>query len=223
MGFQIAIDGPSGSGKSSVAKAVAKELGYIYIDTGAMYRAVGLFILDNGIGFDSAEAIEAQLEKIDIKIIYENAAQKIIMNGTDVTKLIRTQPVADASSKVATVEGVRLKLVDIQRALAEDHNVIMDGRDIGTHVLPDADIKIYLDADVEARTMRRCNELGELNIVFDYNQVKKEILSRDDNDINRKYSPLRRAPDAVLVDTSNLNPDEVKNKILRMIADKLKG
>ncbi|MDR2904118.1 MAG: (d)CMP kinase [Clostridiales bacterium] len=223
MGVQIAIDGPSGSGKSSVAKAVAKELGFIYIDTGAMYRAVGLFILEKEIRFEDIGAIIEELENIDLKIVYENAEQKIFMNGKDVTKRIRTQSVADASSKVAVIAEVRRKLVDIQRMLAENHNVIMDGRDIGTHVLPTADLKIYLDADVAARTKRRCSELRGLNLSFDYHQVKKEILSRDDNDFNRKHSPLRKAEDAVLIDTSTLSRDEVKNKILEMIASLKEG
>lgn len=222
MGFQVAIDGPSGSGKSSVAKATAKELMFIYIDTGAMYRAVGLHIINKCIDFDNTKAIEEQLENINIEIIYEDFIQKIYLNGIDATKLIRTQHVAAAASKVAAIENVRKKLVDIQRTLAKDNDVIMDGRDIGTHVLPNADIKIYLDADVEARTLRRCNELEQLNLVYDFNDIKKEIQERDYNDKNRRHSPLQKACDAVLIDTSNMDIREVTRKIIQMIVDKKK-
>ena len=223
MGFQIAIDGPSGSGKSTISKTLAKKLGYIYIDTGAMYRTVGYQMLRNNIDFDDTDKIKAELKNINIDIMYEDFVQKIYLNNEDVTTVIRTQQAAAASSKVATVEAVRTELTKIQRELANDNNVIMDGRDIGSFVLPNADLKIYLDANVDIRTMRRCKELTQLNIHFDPLKIKDEIIARDYNDMNRKHSPLQKAEDAVLLDTSDMDLDEVTKKILDIIDDKRKG
>ncbi len=220
MGFQVAIDGPCGSGKSTVAKTVAKELGFIYIDTGAMYRAVGLFAMNKGVSFDDHEAIVRLLDGIDIKVSYVDFTQKIFLNGDDVTTVIRSQAVADASSRVAVINDVRKKLVEIQRSLAENNDVIMDGRDIGTHVLSNADVKIYLDASVEARSERRVYELKQLGFDPDINEIIREIRKRDYNDMNREHSPLRKANDAVVIDTSTMDVEAVKNAVIMQINKK---
>ena len=221
MGFQIAIDGPSGSGKSSVARALTAELGFIYIDTGAMYRTVGLYALRQGIDPADEEAVTAALSHIRIRAVCENAVQQIYLEGEDVTDAIRTQAVADASSKVAVMPAVREKLVELQRALARDHQVIMDGRDIGTHVLPGADVKIYLDASPDTRAQRRCRELDGLQLPYDFDTIKRETIARDHNDMNRRHSPLRKAQDAIVMDTSKMSFDQVKSSILAMVRQKL--
>ncbi len=216
----VAIDGPAGSGKSTVAKLISKELGYIYVDTGAMYRTVGLYCLNNDISILDNENIIKALPLIDINIEFENGIQRIFLNGNDVTDEIRTQPVAEAASKVAAIPEVRELLVELQRNLATNNRVVMDGRDIGTNVLKNARIKIYLDADVEERAKRRCNELSEKGISFDYNNIIKEIIQRDDYDKNRKVNPLSVAEDAVVIDTTGLTIEQVKNKILELIKGK---
>ncbi|MDO4301434.1 MAG: (d)CMP kinase [Clostridia bacterium] len=212
----VAIDGPAGSGKSTVARLISKELGYIYADTGAMYRAVGLYCLDNGIGIFDDESIIKALPLININIEFDNGVQRISLNDKDVTEEIRTQSVAEAASKVAAIPEVRELLVELQRKIAENNKVVMDGRDIGTNVLKNARVKIYLDAEVEERAKRRCNELSEKGISFDYNNIIKEIIQRDDYDKNRKVNPLSVAEDAVVIDTTGLSIEQVKNKILEI-------
>ena len=177
--YSIAIDGPAGSGKSTVAKKIAKELNLLYIDTGAMYRTVGLYCLENGIDFNEQQKIASALENMNMSIELLQGIQNIYLNGENVTEKIRTQQVGKAASDVAVILAVRQKLVQIQRDLAKGHNVIMDGRDIGTNVLPDASVKIYLNASIEERTKRRCNELEALGKQYDKEQIKKEIIQRD--------------------------------------------
>lgn len=216
----VAIDGPAGSGKSTVAKLISKEMDYIYVDTGAMYRTVGLHCINNGADIYNDDEIIAALPTLDIDIKFDNGIQRIYLANQDVTDIIRTQSVAEAASKVAAVRQVREKLVNLQRKLAKKYNVVMDGRDIGTNVLKDAPVKIYLDADVKVRAERRCNELSEKGISFDYNKIIKEIIQRDDYDKNRKVNPLTIAEDAVVIDTTGMSIEQVKNKILEIIKKK---
>lgn len=219
--YCIAIDGPAGSGKSTVAKQVAQKLGILYIDTGAMYRTVGLYCLEHNIDLKDEKQIATMLQKIDMKVELLEGNQEIYLNGENVTKKIRTQEVGKAASDVAVIFAIREKLVQIQRNLAQGHSVIMDGRDIGTNVLPNASVKIYLDASVEERTKRRCKELGLLGKSYHAERIKLEIIERDKNDKNRKYNPLRKAEDAVLLDTSSMKIEQVVNKILEIIKAKI--
>ncbi len=211
--ISIAIDGPAGSGKSTIAKQIAKEKGYIYVDTGAMYRTVGLHCLRQNKDTTDIDAVTAALADIDIDIVFQNNEQRIYLNQEDVTDLIRTQEVARASSNVAAIHAVRERLVEMQRNIAKANDVIMDGRDIGTHVLKHAKVKIYLDASEDERATRRCGELKERNIPFDYETVKKEIIDRDFNDMNRQFSPLKKAEDAVVIDTTGQTIEDVKKLI----------
>ncbi len=215
MPYSIAIDGPAGAGKSTIAKAVARELGYIYIDTGAMYRAVGLFCLENAIPLEDAEAVSKIMHDIDIAISYnEDGAQQVLLNGSNVSSQIRTQAVGDAASTVSQYPAVREKMVLLQQNLAKHTSVVMDGRDIASKVLPDADTKIYLTASVEERARRRALELREKGEACDLREVEEEIRARDDRDMHRQHSPLVRVPEAVLVDSSTLTLDETIDRIL---------
>lgn len=216
----VAIDGPAGSGKSTVAKLISKELGYVYVDTGAMYRTVGLYCINNGISLEDNKSIVKVLPLIDINLEFDMGVQKIFLNGKDVTDEIRIQTVANAASKVAAIPEVRELLVKLQRKIADKNKVVMDGRDIGTNVLKNARVKIYLDAAVEERAKRRCNELSEKGISFDYNNIEEEIIKRDDYDKNREVNPLRAACDAVVIDTTGLSVEQVKNKIMEIIKSK---
>lgn len=217
----IAIDGPAGSGKSTIAKLIAKELNFIYVDSGAMYRTVALYCIENNINLDNDVEVKNVLENITIDFKHENYEQRIFLNGKDVTDLIRTQNVAEGSSKVAVIFSVREKLVDIQRKIAQDNNIVMDGRDIGTFVFPNADIKIYMDADISERAKRRYAELKEKKIECNIEQIKKDIIARDDNDKNRKYSPLKKSQDAISIDSTKKGIEEVKNDIISIIKQKL--
>ncbi len=218
INLSIAIDGPAGSGKSTVARLVANKLNFIYVDTGAMYRTVGLYCAENNIDLECEDKVADALDKIDIELKYDNAIQQIYLNGKDVSSEIRVQRVAEYASKVAAIPIVRKKLVEMQKKIAEKGNVVMDGRDIGTNVIPNAKTKIYLDANVEVRTERRCNELKEKGISFEENIIRNEIIDRDNYDKNRKVNPLTVAKDAFVIDTSYMTIEEVENKIIKLFA-----
>ncbi len=202
----IAIDGPSGAGKSTLAKALAQELGFLYVDTGAIYRTVGLAALERGIDPADAGGVAALLPDLSITMAYgENGLQHMFLDGEDVTEAIRHNEVSAAASKAAAIPAVRDFLMEMQRRAAREHDVIMDGRDIGTVVLPGADLKIYLTAAPEARAERRCRELRERGQQADFDQVLAEVLERDRRDSQREAAPLRQADDAVLADTTELD------------------
>lgn len=220
--FRVAIDGPAGAGKSTISKRVASELSFVYVDTGAMYRSVALYMLRKNIDLlKDTEKIIGELDNITIKIKYSPNGQIIILNGEDVTGLIRTENVSKGASAVAVIPQVRMKLVELQREIAKNSDVIMDGRDIGTYVLPDAELKIYLTASVEARARRRYDELAAKNIRCIFTEVCNDIKNRDKNDMNRKFAPLKQADDAVLVDTTDDTLEEAVDRIRKLILDKL--
>ena len=212
----IAIDGPAGSGKSTVARPVAKKLGFVYVDTGAMYRTVGLYCAENSIDLENMDEVKKALQKVNIELKYDEGVQHIYLNGEDVSSAIRVQRIAEYASKVAAIGVVREKLVEMQRNIAENGNVVMDGRDIGTNVIPNAKAKIYLDASVDVRTERRCHELEEKGVSFDKNIIREEIIERDNFDKNRKINPLTIAEDATIIDTSYMTIEEVENKITKL-------
>ena len=218
--FSIAIDGPAGAGKSTIAKALAQELNAMYLDTGAMYRAFGLYMLRRGAADDPA-AVAASVNDVDITVEYLDGAQHIFLGGEDVSRAIREPEVSMAASSVSAVPEVRVRMVDLQRKIAEGHSVIMDGRDIGTHVLPNATLKIFLTASVEERAKRRCLELSQKGMPEPYDKVLEEMKARDYQDTHRAASPLRPADDAVFVDTSALtlgqSVDEMKRLALEAI------
>lgn len=221
--ISVAIDGPAGSGKSTVAKILAKEKGYLYIDTGAMYRSVALFCIKNGVDISNSEAVAEVLPQIKIDFKNELFEQKVYLNNINVTEDIRTAEVSKGSSDVAALKCVRDRLVILQREFSQKHNVVMDGRDVGTYVIPDADVKIYMDADIEERAKRRFDEMLPKNQACDFETVKAEILERDDNDTKREFSPLKIAEDAVYIDTTHMSVVQVKNKILTFIDKKIKN
>ena len=212
----IAIDGPAVSGKSTVARLVAKKLGFVYVDTGAMYRTVGLYGAENAVNLENIDEVSKALENINIELKYDDGVQHIYLNGKDVSSAIRVQRIAEYASKVAAIGVVRENLVEMQRKIAENGKVVMDGRDIGTNVIPNAKAKIYLDASVEVRTERRCHELEEKGISFDKNVIRKEIIDRDDFDKNRKINPLTIAEDATIIDTSSMTIEEVEDRIVKL-------
>lgn len=217
MSYQIAIDGPAGAGKSTIAKAVAKRLGYIYVDTGAMYRAMALYLLRQGIDAKESGRISEASRQADITIQYADGAQQVLLNGENVTGLLRTEEVGNMASASSVNRDVRLKLVELQRALAARENVVMDGRDIGTYVLPDANVKIYLTATAACRAKRRYDELAAKGEPCDLASIEADIIERDERDMNREFAPLRQAEDAVLVDSSDMNIEQVIEKILSLI------
>lgn len=217
--FNVAIDGPAGAGKSSVSKEIAKKLGIIYIDTGAMYRAAALYAIEKGIKI-TEENMESCLDDIDIDIKYDERGQRIFLNGEDVSERIREKDASIGASDVAVIPAVRLKLVDIQRNLAKRSSVIMDGRDIGTYVLPDASVKIYLTASSSERARRRCLEMEEKGMKADFEEVKRDIEYRDYQDSHREFAPLKQADDAQLVDSSNMSFSEVVECIISLIKNK---
>ena len=212
----IAIDGPAGSGKSTVARLVAKKLGFVYVDTGAMYRTVGLYCAENSIDLENMDEVKKALQKVNIELKYDEGVQHIYLNGEDVSSAIRVQRIAEYASKVAAIGVVREKLVEMQRNIAENGNVVMDVRDIGTNVIPNEKAKIYLDASVDVRTERRCHELEEKGVSFDKNVIREEIIERDNFDKNRKINPLTIAEDATIIDTSYMTIEEVENKITKL-------
>lgn len=211
----IAIDGPAGAGKSTVAKRIAKKLNFIYIDTGAMYRSVGYYCLNNNVNIDDEEKVSLVLNDIKIDLKFVDNMQRIYLNDSDITDLIRTEEVGNAASKVSVYKNVREKLVLRQQEIAEENNVVMDGRDIGTVVLPKATLKIFLTASSIERARRRVNELKEKGIIRDIDEVKKEIEERDYRDSHREISPLRQADDAILLDTSNMEITEEIDYIIK--------
>ena len=214
MAINIAIDGPAGAGKSTIAKAVAKELEFIYVDTGAMYRAMALYLIRKGIS--QQEKMEEACKNAEISIVYEKGAQQVILDGENVTEYLRQEEVGNMASVSSVNPKIREKLVELQRVLASKENVVMDGRDIGTCVLPHADIKIYLTASARTRALRRCKELEEKGIACVLEEIEADINDRDYRDMHRDISPLKQAEDAVLLDSSNMNITEVKDEIIRL-------
>lgn len=213
MGYNVAIDGPAGAGKSTIAKLVAKEKGYIYVDTGAMYRGLAIHFLKKGISAEDREAVVLACEDADVTIGYENGTQQVYLNGENITSMLRTEEVGNMASITSAIPEVRAKLLELQRSLAREKDVIMDGRDIGTNILPDADVKIYLTASVETRAKRRYDELKAKGEACDYDEIAKDIAERDERDMTRKIAPLRQAEDAILVDSSDLTIQEVVDRI----------
>lgn len=221
--FKVAIDGPGGAGKSTISKAAARELGFVYIDTGAMYRAAALYCLRQGIDIKKNPAAAAQaVDTISIDIAYQEDGQHIFLNGEDVTEKIRTPEVSMGASDVSAIPAVRERLVAFQRKLADEKNVIMDGRDIGTKVLPDAQVKIFLTADASVRAKRRHGELLEKGAAVSYEEVLSDIIKRDQNDETRAVSPLVPAADSVRLDTGNLSFDQSLAAVLSLITERLK-
>jgi len=214
---QIAIDGPSGSGKSTVAKLLAGRLGFVHIDTGGMYRAVALYAQEQGADWDVQDAVCGILNDIEIDIQYAESGQRIVLNGRDVTAQVRTAEMGVGASKVSVHPAVRDKLVAMQRELAAGRSVIMDGRDVGTVVLADADVKIFLTAAVDVRARRRCSELDALGLPYDYDEIYKQIERRDYDDSTREHSPLTMAADAVELDAGGLDAEGVVAVIMEMV------
>lgn len=216
MSINIAIDGPAGAGKSTIAKKLAEQLNFIYIDTGAMYRAMAYYFLTQGIAADDEAAIAAACPGVDVTITYQNGEQQVLLNGENVNHVLRTEEVGNMASATSIYPTVRTKLVELQRQLASKADVIMDGRDIGTCVLPNAQIKIFLTASSATRAKRRYDELTEKGILCDLAEIEKDIIERDYRDSHREISPLTQAEDAVLVDSSNLTIDQVVETILEL-------
>lgn len=218
--FNIAIDGPAGAGKSTIAKAAAKKLGFIYVDTGAMYRAMAVYFLDRGIGSQEEEKIREACGNAEITIRHEDGRQQVFLNGENVSGRIRTQEVGEMASRISVYLPVREKLVKLQQQLAKTSQVIMDGRDIGTCVLPDAQAKIYLTASTRVRAERRLKELLEKGQECSLEEIEDEIKERDYRDMHREQSPLRQAEDAVLLDTSQMDPEQVTERIIAIAKER---
>ncbi len=219
--INIAVDGPSGSGKSSLAKTISNQMGILYLDTGALYRAIGYTCL-NQVGEDfTEEQVCTLLPSLTVDLRYEDGVQHVFVNGEDVSGQIRTQPVAMAASKVSAFPPVRSFLLDLQRNIAARNDVIMDGRDVGTVILPNADVKIFLTADASVRAARRVGELSQKGIQADFDTVLQEVIQRDHNDMTRAVAPLKQADDATLLDNSQLNAEETVAAALEIIRSKL--
>ncbi len=216
MSYNIAIDGPAGAGKSTVAKLIAKKKGFIYVDTGAMYRALALFFIEEGIGADESERVSEAAARADVTISYENGEQIVWLNGRNVNGLIRTEEVGKMTSAVSVNKDVRKKLVQLQQALAMKENVVMDGRDIGTCVLPNADVKVYLTASSAVRAKRRYDELRAKGEECDLDVIEKDIIERDYRDMHRELSPLKQADDAIFLDSSDMTIEQVADKIIAL-------
>lgn len=215
--MKIAIDGPAGAGKSSIAKLVAKKLSFVYVDTGAMFRTVAYYFLSQGKDPSDAEMVTEECEKISISIEYKDGAQHIFLDGTDVSTEIRQEEVGKNASVVAKNQAVRNRLLALQRQMAEKQDVIMDGRDIGTVVLPDAQVKIYLTASASVRAERRYKELVEKGESCNLKKIEEDIIARDEQDMDREIAPLKQAEDAVLVDSSYMTIEEVVDKIIEIV------
>ena len=216
MSYQIAIDGPAGAGKSTIAKKVAKAKGFIYVDTGAMYRAMAYFLLKEGVDAKDKNAIEEKCTEADITLRYENEEQVVLLNGENVNGVIRTEEVGKMASATSSVPKVRERITETQKELAATTDVVMDGRDIGTCVLPNADVKVYLTASSAVRARRRYDELIAKGQKCDISQIEADIIQRDEQDMNREVSPLKQAEDAVLIDSSYMTIDEVAQKIMSL-------
>ena len=216
MGYNIAIDGPAGAGKSTIAKRVAKELGYIYVDTGAMYRALAIHFLKNGLKPEDTEQIKEACKNAKVTIRYEEGVQQVYLNDENVTSMLRQEEVGNMASVSSAIGEVRAQLLQLQRDLAQTNDVVMDGRDIGTNILPNANVKVYLTASVEERARRRFVELQEKGVACDLNEIAHDIAERDHRDMNREIAPLKQAEDAVLVDSSNMTIDEVVQAIISL-------
>ncbi len=219
--FNIAIDGPAGAGKSSIAKAVSKALGFIYVDTGALYRTVGLAVLRAGIAPEDTEKVAALLPDITVDLAFENGTQKVLLNGEDVSEAIRTPQISEYASKTSAIPAVRNFLFDLQQKIAATHNVLMDGRDIGTVVLPNAQLKVFLTASPEVRAMRRYKELTEKGQNVSYDNILAEVKERDYRDTHREIAPLKPAEDAVLLDTSDMSFEEVAATLTQLAKETL--
>lgn len=220
MGFNIAIDGPAGAGKSTIAKKIAKKLGFIYVDTGAMYRAIGLYLLEKGVNYEDEQQMGRAIQDIQIAISYRDGEQQVMLNGENVSAKIRTEEVGNMASKTSKYPVVREKLLELQRSLASSADVLMDGRDIGTCILPNADLKIFLTADAGVRAKRRYLELTEKGISCNIEDIEKDIIERDRRDTTRAIAPLKKAEDAVEVDTSHMTIDEVVDMIVSMVVSR---
>ena len=216
MGYSIAIDGPAGAGKSTSARLVAKEKGFIYVDTGAMYRGLAVHFLKKGIQPEDTEKIKEACRDAQVSIGYEEGQQQVYLNGENITSQLRREEVGNMASKSSAIPEVREKLLSLQRDLARRQNVVMDGRDIGTCVLPDADVKVYLTASSRTRAKRRYDELTARGVPCDLEQIEQDIIERDSRDMNREISPLRQAEDAVLVDSSDMTIRQVADAILAL-------
>ena len=219
--FSIAIDGPAGAGKSSVAKEAAKALGFVYVDTGALYRAVALYMLRHGITPSDAEAVEAALPAVTVDLRYEPDGQHVLLCGEDVSDAIRMPEVSTAASDCSAIPAVRKFLFSLQTGMAERYDVLMDGRDIGTVVLPNAQVKIFLTASAEERARRRCRQLKEKGVEADYEKTRREIRERDEQDMNRETAPLKPAEDSVLLDTSELDFRGSVEKLLEIVRERM--
>ncbi len=217
----IAIDGPAGAGKSTIARILAKELQYIYVDTGALYRAVGYYMLEHGVSPDDADAVVAQLPDVEVSLQFVNGEQQVVLNGENVSGFIRTPAVSMAASTVSAIPAVRQFLFDLQQNMAKTNNVIMDGRDIGTVVLPWADVKIFLTASPEARARRRFLELQEKGDPATFEEVLADMKQRDYNDTHRETAPLKQAEDAVLADTSDITLEESVELLKSIVKERL--
>lgn len=218
--INIAIDGPAGAGKSSIAKAVSAQLGYIYVDTGALYRTIALFVTENNI---PDEEIEKNLEKAEVSLKFIDGTQRVFLGDRDVSELIRTPEISMAASRTSAIPAVRAHLLELQKKIARENNILMDGRDIGTVILPDADVKIFLTASAEERANRRYRELSEKPDCPSYEEILKDIIQRDYNDSHRETAPLKQAEDAILVDTTGMNLEESSAEIIRIIHEKIGG
>ena len=216
MGYNVAIDGPAGAGKSTIAKLVAKEKGYVYVDTGAMYRGLAIHFLENGIEAEEKEKIAEACKDADVTIRYEDGQQQVYLNGKNITAKLHEEAVGNMASKSSAIPEVRAKLLELQRELARKEYVIMDGRDIGTCVLPDADVKVFLTASVETRAKRRYDELVEKGVACDLEEIARDIAERDERDSTREIAPLKQAEDAVLVDSSYMTIEEVVAAIVKL-------
>lgn len=221
MSYNIAIDGPAGAGKSTIAKIISRKLGFIYVDTGAMFRALSVLCIDNKVDTSDEDEVSDAIKDATVSIEYDNGIQQIILNGENITGRLRTEEVGNNASVIAVYSKVRTKLLSLQRELARTMDVVMDGRDIGSCVLPDATLKIYLTASVQTRAMRRYAELREKGVTADIIEIEKDIQERDYRDMNREIAPLVRCEDAELVDSSEMDIDEVVDTIINLFNAKI--